>query len=125
MARMLRMSGLTTRRGIAMAAAVAIPLALAPAASAHDSHHNAAADVRAGYYTQWSVYSGFTPKSVVDNGDASHLNEIQYAFINVAPNTAVAGSPIECSNSDNLTADKLEIHGGLIPALVAEAHMLH
>jgi len=95
------MSGVAARRGLAIAAAVAIPIGLAPAASAHDSHQpHSSTDVRAGYYTQWSVYSGFTPKSVVDDGDAAHLNEIQYAFINVAPNPAVQGSPIECVSAD-------------------------
>jgi chitinase len=95
------MSGRRTRRFLALAAAVAIPVGLAPAASAHDNHHSSHADVRAGYYTQWSVYSGFTPESVVQNGDASHLSQMQYAFINVAPNTSVAGSPIECSSADS------------------------
>jgi chitinase len=94
------MSGPTARRAMAIAAAVVIPLGLAPAASARGSHERAPVDVRAGYYTQWSVYSGFTPKSVVDDGDAAHMNELDYAFINVAPNTAVAGNPIECSSAD-------------------------
>jgi chitinase len=101
--RMLGMSGVTARRGLAIAAAVAIPLGLAPAASAHDNgdrHGAASADVRSGYYTQWSVYSGFTAKSVIDDGDAAHLNEINYAFINVAPNTNVAGNPVECVSGD-------------------------
>ena len=91
----------TSRRGAAAAvtaAAIAVPLGFAPGASAHDTQHGNV-DVRAGYYTQWSVYSGFTPKSVVDNGDASHLNEIQYAFINVAPSGGTTG-PIECSSID-------------------------
>jgi chitinase len=99
---MPRLAQLMRRRGLALTAALAIPLGLAiPAASATSpSQTPGASDVRSGYYTQWSVYSGFTPKSVVDNGDAAHINTINYAFINVAPNTAVAGSPIECSSID-------------------------
>jgi len=113
MPRMPRMARHTARRGIALAAALAIPLALAPAAAAHDNGkgNGQGPDVRSGYYTQWSVYSGFTLKSVIDNGDASHLNEIDYAFINVAPETTgklggtdqyvpVADTPIECRSID-------------------------
>ncbi len=92
----------TTRRtGLAAvaAAALVVPLGFATGASAHGGHGDGAL-VRAGYYTQWSVYSNFTPKSVVDNGDAAHLNQIQYAFINVAPNAGEPGSPIECQSAD-------------------------
>ena len=98
---MARMTGLAARRGLAIAAAVAVPLALAPAASAYDNHHWNSADVRMGYYTQWSVYGAqFYVNNVISDGDASHLNQIDYAFINVAPNTSVPGSPVECSSID-------------------------
>jgi len=91
----------TRRTGLAAVAvaAVVVPLGFASGASAHDANHDNAL-VRSGYYTQWSVYSGFTPKSVVDDGDAAHLSQIQYAFINVAPNTSKPGNPIECQSAD-------------------------
>jgi chitinase len=126
---MPRMSGRRTRRVLALAAALAIPVGLAPAASAHDGHHASQADVRSGYYTQWSAYSGFTIKSVIDNGDAAHLNEINYAFINVAPETTgklagtdqyvpVAGTPIECRSVDSWADYQMPFGGAGRPASV-------
>ncbi len=101
MARMPKMARLAARRGLAIAAVVAVPLALAPAASAYDNHHWNSPDVRMGYYTQWSVYGAqFYVDNVVQSGAASHLNQIDYAFINVAPNTSKPGNPIECGSID-------------------------
>ncbi|MCL6538917.1 MAG: hypothetical protein K6T28_10115, partial [Acidothermus sp.] len=87
------------RAGAAGLAAAALGVGLLPSSAAA---HGAASDafVKAAYYTQWSVYGGFTVSKVVANGDASHLNQINYAFINVAPNSAVPGAPIECVSGD-------------------------
>lgn len=92
------------RTGLAAvaAAAVVVPLGFASGASAHDWHGDDQL-VRSGYYTDWSVYSGFTLKSAVDSGAAAHLNQIQYAFVNVAPTDAAAShptGPIECQIGD-------------------------
>ena len=84
---------------LAPVAAVLVTAVVVPSsATAHEPRSDGL--VRAAYYTQWSVYSGFTVAGVVANGDAGRLNQINYAFINVAPNPAVSGSPIECLSGD-------------------------
>jgi chitinase len=104
--RLPRTFGAHGRRGLALAAVAAIPLGLLPGAASAGGDDRPVnmpghGDVRSSYYTDWSVYSGYTLTNAVANGQIANLNELQYAFVNVAPNTSVAGSPIECQLGDS------------------------
>ncbi|MBR7838576.1 glycoside hydrolase family 18 protein [Actinospica durhamensis] len=70
----------------ATVAAAALPSAAqassAPAATAHALAANG--KVAIGYFTQWSIYSGFMEKNLVSDGAASRLTEINYAFSSVS-----------------------------------------
>ena len=50
------------------------------------------------YYTQWSVYNGYTAKSLDTSGTAKHLNVLSYAFVNIGTNAA---GQYECTSFDS------------------------
>jgi chitinase len=84
-----RKPGTGRRRLAGIAAAGALLAATAPAAhaaSASPNHSggNAGGKVAIGYFTQWSIYSGFFEKNLVADGAASKLTEINYAFSSVS-----------------------------------------
>jgi chitinase len=70
----------------ATVAAAALPSAAqassAPAAPA--AHAALGGKVAIGFFTQWSIYSGFLEKDLVSDGAASRLTEINYAFSSVS-----------------------------------------
>ena len=78
----------------ATVAAAALPSAAqaATASSAPSAAHASTASfgaglggkVAIGYFTQWSIYSGFLEKNLVTDGAASRLTEINYAFSSVS-----------------------------------------
>jgi chitinase len=55
-----------------------------PAAAAPARHGDSGSQV-IGYFTQWSIYSGFLERNLVSSGDINHLTEIDYAFSDIAP----------------------------------------
>jgi chitinase len=50
------------------------------------------------YYAQWTVYSGFTVKTIDTSGTARHLDVLSYAFVNVGTNTS---GQYECTSFDS------------------------
>ena len=74
----------------ATVAAAALPSAAAQAASSAAPAAQAASfagsggKVAIGFFTQWSIYSGFLEKNLVADGAASKLTEINYAFSSVS-----------------------------------------
>ena len=64
-------------------AAAALPSA-AQASSAPAARIAASGKVAIGFFTQWSIYSGFLEKDLVSDGAASRLTEINYAFSSVS-----------------------------------------
>jgi chitinase len=46
-----------------------------------------------GYFTQWSIYSGFFEKNLLTNGTVAHLTTLNYAFSNIS-------SSLQCSQGD-------------------------
>lgn len=73
----------------ATVAAAALPTAAQAASSAGPAAHPASfagngGKVAIGWYTQWSVYSGFLTKNLIADGAASKLTEINYAFSSVS-----------------------------------------
>jgi chitinase len=81
----------TARRRLAGIAAAGVLLAAAaPAAHAASTpaDHSAGqgGKVAIGFFTQWSIYSGFMEKNLVADGAASKLTEINYAFSSVSAN---------------------------------------
>lgn len=74
----------------ATVAAAALPSAAqaasssGPAASSSASFANPGGKVAIGFFTQWSIYSGFLEKNLVADGAASRLTEINYAFSSVS-----------------------------------------
>ena len=75
-----------------VAAAALVAVALPGAASASSAPAKAAntqigysnSKVAIGFFTQWSIYSGFMEKNLVTDGAASKLTEINYAFSDVS-----------------------------------------
>src|ERR1700736_5579476 len=75
----------TTRRRLAVIAAAGVRLAAAaPAAQAAGvtADHSGAGSgkVAIGFFTQWSIYSGFMEKNLIADGAASKPAEVTYAF---------------------------------------------
>jgi chitinase len=74
----------------ATVAAAALPgtaeaaTASSPAAQGVAGFANPAGKVAIGFFTQWSIYSGFLEKDLAANGAASRLTEINYAFSSVS-----------------------------------------
>jgi len=66
----------------ATVAATALPSAAAQASSGPAAGGNG--KVAIGYFTQWSIYSGFLEKNLIADGAASRLTEINYAFSSVS-----------------------------------------
>ncbi len=50
------------------------------------------------YYTQWSVYGGYTVKMLDNSGTAKHLDVLSYAFVNIGTNAA---GQYECTSFDS------------------------
>jgi chitinase len=50
------------------------------------------------YYAQWTVYNGFTVKSLDTSGMAKHLDVLSYAFVNIGTNAA---GQYECTSFDS------------------------
>ncbi|HEV2638287.1 MAG TPA: glycoside hydrolase family 18 protein [Actinocrinis sp.] len=74
--------------GLAAAAAlvaVALPGAADASSAAARPQPAANSKVAIGFFTQWSIYSGFFEKNLVTDGAASKLTEINYAFSSVSP----------------------------------------
>ncbi|MFC1402311.1 MULTISPECIES: glycoside hydrolase family 18 protein [Streptacidiphilus] len=65
-----------------LALATGTVLAAGPSASAHSSSP-ALVGQRVGFFTQWSIYSGFSAKKVDTSGQAAKLTTLNYAFGNV------------------------------------------
>ena len=75
-----------------LALATGTVLAAGPSASAHGfhsapghapSHAKPLIGQRVGFFTQWSIYSGFSAKQVDTSGQAAKLTTLNYAFGNV------------------------------------------
>jgi chitinase len=81
-------TAIATAMLVAPASASAAPAA--PARSADFGHSKQLI----GYFTQWSIYSGFFEKNLVSSGEIKHLTEIDYAFSDVAPDGT-------CSSGDS------------------------
>ena len=88
-------SGARSVRGrlFGAAAAVALVAAMVPGAAQASSAPALSASTQAGFnnskvdvgfFTQWSIYSGFLEKNLVTDGAASKLTEINYAFSDVS-----------------------------------------
>jgi chitinase len=75
---------------VAAAAAATLPgtaeaaTGSAPAAQGVAGFANPAGKVAIGFFTQWSIYSGFLEKDLATDGAASRLTEINYAFSSVS-----------------------------------------
>ena len=67
----------------ATVAATALPSAAAQASSG-PAHSTGNGKVAIGFFTQWSIYSGFLEKNLISDGAASKLTEINYAFSSVS-----------------------------------------
>ena len=50
------------------------------------------------YYAQWTVYNGYTVKTLDTSGTAKHLNILSYAFVNIGTNAA---GQYECTSFDS------------------------
>jgi chitinase len=79
-----RLVGLVTAAALATVALPAAASASSTAASAQPNLGVGNSKVAVGFYTQWSVYSGFLTKNLVTDGAASKLTEINYAFSSVS-----------------------------------------
>lgn len=106
-------SGRRVTLAVAVTAAAALATgALAAPASAAPAHFQSDKQV-IGYFTQWSIYSGFFEKNLISSGEINHLTEIDYAFSNIAPDgTCASGDswadyqrPFAATESVDGTAD--------------------
>ncbi|MER8236156.1 glycoside hydrolase family 18 protein [Streptomyces sp. NPDC094049] len=74
------------RTSTLLATALLASLVAVPAtAHADDDGSRRLTGQRVAYFTQWSVYSGFSAKKVQDSGQAAKLTVLNYAFGNISP----------------------------------------
>lgn len=99
----------------AVGATLATAALAAPASAAPQSTQHWQSDKQViGYFTQWSIYSGFFEKNLISTGEINHLTEIDYAFSNIAADgTCASGDswadyqrPFAATESVDGTADQ-------------------
>lgn len=75
---------LVAAAALSVAALPGAAQAASPAPAAHGAGAGSAGKVAIGFFTQWSIYSGFLEKDLIGDGAASKLTEINYAFSSVS-----------------------------------------
>ena len=79
-----RLSGLVTAAALVAVALPGVASASSAPAKAASNLGVSSSKVAIGFFTQWSIYSGFFEKNLVTDGAASKLTEINYAFSSVS-----------------------------------------
>jgi chitinase len=90
------------QRFAATAATLAAALAVAaPRAGAQDDDHRKDRSRLIGYFIEWGIYGrAYFVKNVLTSGSAEQVTHINYAFANVAPNSA-ADATVVCKIADS------------------------